>query len=293
MQGNMRELCQLATDWRGDVAAFGTWSERKHDGIRALSIAGELVTREGSPIHGTGHIKAALDELERIAGEPMLFDGEFVVGSFDGTLSHFGQGARARDRGTLHLFDALPLADWRRGGTDEPLHARAKRLGGLMAEYNASRAPLSWECEGQVDSKPLELVESTWIADRSDVDQAAREVWAAGGEGLMLKDAEAGYWRGRSSAWRKVKRKLRLRLPVEAVICRADVAGRAVALAVTLGGRRVRVPLQASVAERQAVYDDQLRIIGQYAIIEAMERTAKGALRQPVYKGIADPLSAE
>ncbi len=222
-----RELVQLATDWDGDVPAGGCWAEEKYNGIRALYIGADLVTREGVTIHGTDHIRAALSELERIAGVPTVFDGEFVAGgSFDATLSHFGRGARASNAGTLHLFDALPFADWRRGGTDEPLHERAKRLGGLLAEWQTARAPLSWECEGRADAEPLAIVESHWLNDRAEIDAAASEIWARGGEGIVIKDAESGYVRGRTRAWQKVKQTARTHLPFEAMFSQADGLGR-------------------------------------------------------------------
>ena len=287
-----RELCQLAGTWRGDVPAHGTWVEPKVDGVRALWIDGRLVTREGMDLHGVGHIAAALRRLEAQAGVPMVFDGELLVGgAFGATLSHIATKG-ARDAGTLHLFDCLPLADWRAGGTSEPLFARKARLIDLHKRAEAAWAadPLSWECQpvaGAPDATPLAIVPDSWATDRAHVEAIAAGIWAAGGEGCMLKDAEAGYCRARSNDWRKVKRSLVLRLPVVAVICRDDAPGRAVALACDLEGRRVRVPLQASIAERDRIWRSQGHIIGEMALVGAMERTAKGALRQPRFIGMA------
>lgn len=288
-----KELCQLAGVWAGDAPEHGAWIEPKMDGIRALWVEGRLVTREGVDLHGVGHIAAALRRMEAQAGRAMMFDGEAVVAdSFDATLAHMARKGGSGDAGTLHLFDCMSLDEWRTGGTQRPLVHRKAELVDLYRSASEAWAadPLSWACERPAsasDAVPLAIVSDGWAFDRGDVEAQARAIWAAGGEGLMLKDAEGGYVRARSNDWRKVKRSLVLRLPVVAVICRDDVPGRAVALACDMAGKRVRVPLAASVAERDRVWRSQQSMIGEMALVGAMERTAKGALRQPRWLGMA------
>lgn len=62
--------------------------EQKIDGWRALRFPGidgkvRLWTRNGQTIEGAGHILHRLALMEQVAGEPMVFDGEFQLG---GTL---------------------------------------------------------------------------------------------------------------------------------------------------------------------------------------------------------------
>lgn len=209
----MNHLCQLLTDWRGSVPAGGAWAEQKHDGWRALRFPGidgivRLWTRNGFVIEGAGHILHRLDRIEAAMGEPMMFDGEFVV---DGTLAAtkawcergWKQGGEA---GVLHLFDAVPLAEWRKGGTNTPLYRRKERLRGAFEATEAD--PWEWRpgSRGRDEGRAaVLLVQDFWAMDRGDVIDHAQRVWTAGGEGLVIKDAESGYQRKRSSAWAKVK----------------------------------------------------------------------------------------
>jgi ATP-dependent DNA ligase len=179
--------------------------------FRGIDGLNRLWSRNGLPIEGAGHIGYYLDQMEKAAGEPWVFDGEFVV---DGTLAAskawFERGWRTGgEAGTLHLFDGLPYREWREGGTETPLYARKARLAELMQAVDADPI-LSWEyrpgSSGDESWKTaVRLVEDEWAFDRQDVLALANRVWAEGGEGVMCKDALAPYVRKRSSAWLKVK----------------------------------------------------------------------------------------
>lgn len=205
-----RELFQLAGEWRGGVPEGGTWIEEKHDGARAGWIAGRLLTREGIAIGGIGHIAWHLAAIEREAGEPMFFDAEFIApGGFLATLEHIGRGERAAEGGTLHLFDCMPLMEWKHGGTDRPLIQRKAMLRDLVAA--APDPALSWDWRpgthgAEPEGPAIAVVEDHWCADQSEVEDMAVRIWARGGEGVMLKDAESPYRRNRNGAWRKFKR---------------------------------------------------------------------------------------
>lgn len=207
------QLCQLAQDWTGSLPPGGAMAEQKIDGWRAARFAGidgvnRLWTRGGIPIEGVGHILHYLARMEREAGEPLFIDGELVV---DGTLaatkrwveSGWRQGGEA---GHFHAFDCMTHEEWKAGGDPTPLYQRKARLKALVeacAEPEWDWRPGSkGRDEGAI---PVSLVEDEWVFGAADVIEAARRVWAAGGEGLMLKDAEAPYQRKRSGAWLKVK----------------------------------------------------------------------------------------
>lgn len=209
----MTALCQLAADWHGIVPAGGIMAEQKFDGWRAVRFPGidgkvRLWTRNGHPIEGAGHILHQLARMERAAGEPMMFDGEFVV---DGSLAATKAWCETRwklggEAGTFHVFDAMPLGEWKAGGSPIPLYQRKARLKALC---EATAEP-EWEwrpgSRGRDEgATPVAYVADEWAFDAADVIAAARRVWAAGGEGLMLKDAEAPYQRSRNNAWQKVK----------------------------------------------------------------------------------------
>lgn len=209
----MRDLCQLAQDWRGLVSESGIMAETKIDGFRAIRFPGitgkvRLWTRQGMPIEGAGHILYRLERMERAAGEPMFFDGEFQVGeTLAATKAWCESGWKlGGEAGIYHVFDAMPLSAWRAGGDPTPLYQRKKRLKELM---DATAEP-DWEWRAgsrgrDEGATAVRMIEDEWCFTASDVLDFTKRIWAAGGEGAMLKDAEAGYARKRSDAWLKVK----------------------------------------------------------------------------------------
>ena len=107
----------------------------------------------------------------------------------------------------LHLFDAVPLSAWQRGEDPTPLYQRKARLGALMD----AAAGDEWEwregSRGRDEGAPPPVlyVDDEWVATPAEAIALARRVWAAGGEGCMLKVAEAPYRRKRTQDWLKVK----------------------------------------------------------------------------------------
>jgi ATP-dependent DNA ligase len=206
----------LASVWNFlTVPPSGYMAEQKIDGWRAVyrrDWRGKpgLFTRNGQLIEGVGHILHRIAIMEAIAGERLVIDGEFQVGgTLDATKRWCERGwKQGGDAGTLFAFDVLTEEEWRAGGSDTPLFQRKARLVQLVAEADAH--PLMWEWRPgtrgkEPDCPALEVLADEWCADAAAVLDLARRTWAAGGEGIMLKDAEAPYERKRSNRWMKVK----------------------------------------------------------------------------------------
>ncbi len=204
------ELVQLAGEWRGGVPAYGTWIEEKLDGVRACYIDGALRTREGIEIGGVGHILHRLTGIERAYGRPLMFDGEFIApGGYLATLRHIGQGLCAPEGGTLHLFDILHAEEWRENDCDRPLYERKAMLTSLVRIQCDDDDGWTWRAGThgkEPDGPPVAIIPDVWCSTQVEVEQMASEIWARGGEGVMLKDAESVYRRERSNAWRKYKK---------------------------------------------------------------------------------------
>lgn len=212
----MNHLVQLANDWRGYVPASGLMCERKWDGLRAARFQGitginRLWSRQGMPIEGTGHIAYFLDHVERVAGEPWFFDGEFVVdGNLEATKAWFERGWKTGgEAGTLYLFDGFPFREWQKGGCDMPLYARKNRLKALVEAVQDDER-LSWEyrpgSRGNENWRTaVQMIADEWCFDAADALDFAKRIWADGGEGAVLKSAEAPYQRKRTDAWQKIK----------------------------------------------------------------------------------------
>lgn len=205
-------LCALATDWKGHIPEGGAAFEVKFDGFRCLRFRGidgkpYLFTRQGQIIHGCDHIAHRLALIEEAAGEPLFIDGELVV---DGTLAatkHWVETGHkfGGEKGTFYAFDVLPYREWQRGGWDAPWYERKAMLKRLLAEVGD---PWEWRpgSRGRDEgATAVALVEDSWAADAGDAISEARRIWAAQGEGIVLKDPLAPYRRSRGPAWTKVK----------------------------------------------------------------------------------------
>jgi ATP-dependent DNA ligase len=250
------DLCMGVGNWTGTVPVAGAIVEPKVDGMRALWIGGELVSRDGCPIHGVEHLLATLRAMERGAGEPMFFDGEFQVGgSWSATIAHFKAAGGRGDAGTLYLFDAMPLRAWRGEAQSEPLEVRRPALDQLATPFVG---------------KGIELLPWAFRTCAGDIEDRARRVIGAGGEGVVVKDARSPYRRNKGAAWQRIRKSLTLDLPV---VGHTPLRGNDEAIGALIldhEGVRVHVPVpNGLVVELGAIVE-----------VEAMERTERGSLRQ-------------
>lgn len=186
------ELCALATKWDGNVPAGGLVLQEKIDGIRAIWLDRQLVTREGIHIEGVDHVIAELIELERSCGRPTVFDGEFQVGgALKPTLSHFGSRGRRGDAGQLFLFDAIPHEEWKSDACEKPLTARLASLAASVERTTLRHvSALPWSVRGSA----------------ATVTAFARGVWDRGGEGAVAKVPASFYSRRKLRTWSKIKK---------------------------------------------------------------------------------------
>lgn len=211
-------LSQLATEWKGALPAWAV-AECKFDGFRALWLRdrdGEprLFSRNGHDLPGTEHIAHELLAFERHAGERLFIDGEYVVDGPDtlaATKAWVERGHKlGGTAGTFYAFDCLSYDDWYRGGTDRPWFERKARLEELALSV-ASDAAHRWQWRAgsrgaDEQQEPVRVVPhlDLWTVD--DALQMVAEMWRAGLEGIVIKDAQAPYQRNRSNAWMKVGR---------------------------------------------------------------------------------------
>jgi ATP-dependent DNA ligase len=206
----------LAGRWSGVMPdEAGALIERKHDGFRCLFFVGldgqpGLWTRGGMPMPGASHILARLLEIGAAMGGQWMIDGELVVdGTLAATKAHYERGWRIGDAGVFHAFDALPIGDWTRGRCDIPLFERKAMLARAISA--TAPDPTAWEWRAGTRGAghgldPVDMVTDIWAFTAADVEAEAQRAWAAGHEGVMIKQADAPYLRARSDAWLKLKR---------------------------------------------------------------------------------------
>lgn len=267
LYGRPRELCQLLTDWEERRAFEGpAVVERKHDGIRAIMLPGRgIFTRGSMPI-------AALDDLEdeRAAiaaayGAPVMLDGEWQEpGGLERTHAVLMDRGRTVATGGVTLFDAVPMATWELGHDTTPLAERRARLADAIARAGTTR---------------LRFVAGVEVEDCRLAVQAAEAVWAAGGEGVVVKRLASPYVRARTQDWLRIKRRMIAHCAIIGIEA-GPRGGRR--LVVDHAGREVRVALVAARFRHLSDAD----LVGRTAVVAAMGETATGSLREPRLKDI-------
>ena len=264
------EICQLVTDYDPKyLPSGGAIVERKHDGWRAIWLRGELVSRSGATLWSTAHLWPALRELEARFGEPMMFDGEYVVAdSFAATSTECNgaknAGAPVEGGGVLHIFDAVPMSVWEGREAGMTLRHRKKTLANRM--FVRGDLHLVEHFEG---SFPEQILNCAMLRIRD------------GDEGIVIKDPRALHAAGRSRAWMRLKRSLTLDLRVIGYGERkGDNAGTLAHIIVDNGGKACKVASGFDERERATLLHYPERMIGRIAEIGAMEILDSGALRQ-------------
>lgn len=159
-----------------DQLQYPLLASPKLDGIRALVVNGQLLSRKLKPIPNK--------YLAGLLGRPLLegFDGELILGdpcspsvfrdTSSAVMSIEGEPHEAR----FYCFDIWNLSDtfaarW------HYLQAQAEKLTGL----------------------PVDVVEQAVIENRSDLDAMESRAISAGFEGLMLRSIKGAYKFGRST----------------------------------------------------------------------------------------------
>lgn len=257
------ELCQLADRWTPELHPERAIGHLKVDGRRALYIGGQLVSREGIPMHQAAHSYRALVELERAFGKPMFFDGEYEHPE--------GLDAAGRPGGTIWLFDALPLEIWRVNGPSVPLEARIEQL-----------LERGQDCFGPA----LGALKPFRCCRPGDAIARAHELWALGYEGIVVKSRDAPYDRRRSTRWLKLKRwRTEAFKIVDTVKTRA---GHLASILILVDGRQQRVGSgPALTPTTRQVLADLIRP-GDMALIEYAGKTSGGLLRDASFERMAD-----
>ena len=190
--------------------------EIKLDGVRVVTIIRgnkvEMFSRNGKQFHNFGHI---IGEIEAVVAEhpvpyPLVLDGEVMSSDFQDLMKqvHRKDGKQSTDA-VLHLFDTIPLSDFRNGSWDKPQSFRSaitKHWVEDHADVLEHVQALDWE---DVDLDTPEGQERFVALNKAAVD--------GGYEGVMIKDIDAPYECKRTHAWLKAKPFIEVTLEVKDV----------------------------------------------------------------------------
>lgn len=216
--------CQLAANSEGRPEMKGTKRlEPKLDGVRVLMmvIPGGILrkyadvvcySRNGKVFENFEHIadqvRNNMNEIIAAAGKVsdlstgllkkgFILDGEVVGNSFQELMRQARRKENvSADDSVFHVFDILPIEDFKRGHWNAQL---SKRIALLEAMQNA------FDKMPNMELLPHLQVDLDTHEGRSKLERYAKDMVTAGFEGIMIKNLGAPYICKRSTDWMKWK----------------------------------------------------------------------------------------
>lgn len=217
--------CQLATNSENRPEMRGIKRlEPKLDGVRVLMMvipagvhgkaAGQVVcySRNGKVFENFEHIEDQvrdnLSEIIAAAGnvsdlpsgclkKGFFLDGEVVGNSFQELMRQARRKENvAANDSVFHVFDILPIDDFKRGHWNAQLHKRIALLTAMQTAFD--KMP-------NMKLLPHLQVDLDTHEGKSQLERYAKDMVAAGYEGIMIKDLDAPYECSRSKFWLKWK----------------------------------------------------------------------------------------
>jgi ATP-dependent DNA ligase len=200
-----------------------------------------------------------------VYGEPMVFDFEYQeMEGFQATIAAHKRGWGA---GTAYIFDAVPYREWQANRFTQPLD---ERLAVLARNID------------KTDMKFIAMLNPVKVPTAADAEAFAQKMWAIQEEGIVVKDGNSLYVRGKSGLWQKLKQKQ----TIDGVVVDMLVKdGRCQALMVRLPadspspGKVVRIGSNIPEELREAIARASYRYQGAVVEIGFNETTDSGALR--------------
>ena len=210
--------CQLAHDSANHEKKLvgKKMLEVKLDGVRTLAIVHpdgkvDMLSRNGKEFTNFGHIQ---DEISAVVKQdpppyPLVLDGEVMSENFQDLMKqvHRKGSADAKDA-VLHLFDFIPLEEFKKGKWDK---TQTLRTAMLKAWYQKHETNLN-----AVRVLDHEIVDLDTPEGQTTYTEVNKRAVQGGYEGIMIKDLEAPYECKRSHAWLKLKPFIEVSLEIKA-----------------------------------------------------------------------------
>jgi DNA ligase-1 len=168
-----------------------------------------MYTRNGKELNNFPHIvKAFEDNIDNFA-RSTVFDGEVMSSSFQALMTQVHRKSDVKsDDAVLHLFDVLPMVEFKQGKSVLGQRRRMNFLGNWKNIF-ADSGCIEIVPHTEVD---LDTFDGTIVFQ--DFNKACLD---AGKEGIMIKDVDAKYECKRSTSWLKQKPFIEVSLTVNAV----------------------------------------------------------------------------
>lgn len=260
---------------------FPLMYSEKLDGVFCFAVCDttsvHIFSRTGEEYLSLEHLKPELyDIATTLCTDVIIFEG-YAKGVPQPTISGWCRDTKNQHYEVgAYVHDALSLDEF--FGTCEirTYEERSKDLERIGF----------WQCYHHTFLVP-QYYADTW----SDIDKAANRVWNAGGEGLVVRDPQAGYYPGkRNETMLKVKKGISYDLKVLSL---QEGTGKYKGMTGALvcqfrDGKTVTVGTGLTDDQRKRWWSDFFydEIIGKIVQIDAMAESTKGVLREPRFKGI-------
>lgn len=282
--------CQLATSCDGRPEMRGIKRlEPKLDGVRALIVVSILdsgvystcYSRNGKVFENFKHIEnQILNDYAKLLAAPgttksvtsgalkggFVLDGEIVSESFQQLMKQAQRKDNAdADDSVFHVFDVIPLADFRRGHWNASLRSRIELLEAMKPTFDGMP---------NVEILSHLMVDLDTHEGKSQLERYAAAMVAAGFEGIMIKDLESPYLCDRSTDWMKWKPTITVDLQIVgveegtgknkgrlgALVCNGVDAGREITVNVGSGfDDRFRAQIWADVANQPVSWTKKVK----------------------------------
>lgn len=164
----------LASPWEGEPLKFPVYATPKLDGIRALTIDGQLVSRTFKPIKNKSIVEA-LSDL------PSGLDGELLAGNFQETTHRVMKEEETEGEWAYYIFDYVK---------DNLTTDYVTRIGELMKLAGMS----AWK-----SANNIVLLTPKQIGSFEELMAYEKECLDKGYEGLIIRSGSGPYKCGRSS----------------------------------------------------------------------------------------------
>lgn len=251
--------------------------EPKLDGIRCIALVRngqvQMFGRSGKEIEN--FVDTVGQELLRLPNG--CYDGELVGSNFQSLM---GQAYRKDNRNVdcvqFHVFDYLSLREWEDRKYSQAAFVRKE----ILAEMFSEREVFDF-----VKLVPHYVISINDAEIRSKHDDFV----AAGFEGTMIKNPEAGYTFGRSFDVMKLKNFHDVDLIIEALREGSGKhTGRLGALVASHKGHEICVGSGLNDELREAIWAHPDAYIGRMMEVQYQEETADGSLRFPTFVRFRD-----
>jgi DNA ligase-1 len=196
--------CQLAFDSKKHESKLSGEKiiETKLDGTRVLTIVYPdnvmQFSRNGKELVNFNKITEQFRTISDTIKEPMVFDGEIMSSSFQDLMKQLRRKENVETSdAVLHLFDMIPLTEFKRGVYEV---SQTQRSNDLRDWYT----PLSEQLPN-VQLLGQETVNLDTEDGKTKFTEINKLALDNGYEGLLIKDPTAPYECKRSTAWLKLK----------------------------------------------------------------------------------------